>query len=372
MTALMTPVGLLRALSSHREAVEVGIGIYLGMLLVLAVIEATVVLLRRGRLTVRLTGVLGVLLVTLLIAAGLSTMGVAARQALLNSRSASSTRVRTSRARRSSRLSTPRRPTPSEAPSPPPSPSSAPSPPPTIDSQTVNVVSGGLQRTYNVLTPSDPVSHSLPVVVFLHGINATIQVEETRDGLEPYVLAGQAILVYPVAEDEVWDTGPDDPTPDVDDVAFLTTVLQQAAQLPDADPQRIYVAGFSHGGKMAWELACDVPQLFSGLVIIAATPVTPCGNAQPTMSLLQMAGTDDDQVPYSDVTPEVAAWAQGDGCSATPTSNDASPQITTYTGCSAGTTVVLASYQGEGHVWPGGGGEALPGPIMWGFISAQG
>ena len=364
----MSSVGLLRALSTYREGIEVAVGVCVGTVVVLAVVGITVELLRRSPLNVRPAGVLGVLLVAVLIVASLFTMGFAARQALLNSRVASVTGVPRPR-KRSNSPSPPARPTPSSAPSPAPTPSTAQSPTPAIDSQTVNVTSGGLQRTYNVLSPSDPVSQSLPVVVFLHGLNATIQVEEERDGLEPYVLAGQVILVYPVAEDEVWDTGPDDPTSNVDDVTFLSTVLQQAAELPNADPKRVYLAGFSDGGKMAWDLACDAPQLLSGLVIVAAVPVTPCANAQPTMSLLQMAGTDDPQVPYSEVTPEVAAWAQGDGCSPTPATSGASPQITTYGGCSEGTTVILASYQGEGHVWPGGGDEALPGPIMWTFIS---
>jgi polyhydroxybutyrate depolymerase len=365
----MSSTGLLQALSTHREGIEVAIAVFVATVVVLAVIAITVELLRRSPFNVRPAGVLGVLLVAVLIVASLFTMGVAARQALLNSRMASVTGVPRPRKRSSAPSPSPR-PAASTAPSTAPTLSPTPSPTPAIDSQTVNVTSGGLQRTYNVLTPSDPVSQSLPVVVFLHGLNATIQVEEERDGLEPYVLAGQVILVYPVAEDEVWDAEPDDPTSNVDDVTFLSTVLQQAAQLPNANPQRVYLAGFSHGAKMAWDLACVAPQLFSALVIVAAVPVTPCANAQPTMSLLQMAGTDDPQVPYSEVTPEVAAWAQGDGCSPTPATNDASPQITTYSGCSEGTTVILASYQGEGHVWPGGGDEALPGPIMWSFISA--
>jgi polyhydroxybutyrate depolymerase len=239
-----------------------------------------------------------------------------------------------------------------------------------MQSQDVTLTSGGLQRAYQVLEPTDPASSSLPVIVYLHGLDATIQLEEARDGLTGYVVAGQVILVYPVAENEEWDTGEDTRSAGVNDMAFLTTVLQQAATLPNADPHRVYVAGFSRGGKMAWELACSDPSLIAGLTIIAATPVTPCATPGPPMSLLQMAGTADPQVPYSTVTPEVASWAQKDGCSPNPASNGGSPDLTTYSGCADGTRVVLASYQGEAHVWPGGGGEALPGPIVWGFFSS--
>jgi len=263
-------------------------------------------------------------------------------------------------------------PKPTKTAPPQPTPSNTPPPPPGIQSLTEAVASGGLERTYNVLEPTAPVSSSLPVIVFLHGLDATLQIEEARDGLTGYVLAGQAILVYPVAEDEEWDTGEDARSAGVDDVDFLTIVLQQAQKLPDANPHRVYLAGFSRGGKMAWEMACSQPGLIAGLTVIAATPVTPCTTPEPPMSLLQMAGTADPQVPYSTVTAEVAAWAQHDGCSPTTSSNGGSPDLSTYSNCAAGTKVILATYQGEGHVWPGGHGEALPGPIVWQFFSSLG
>ena len=262
-------------------------------------------------------------------------------------------------------------PNPTKTAPPQPTPSSTP-PPPGMQVQSVTVNSGGLQRGYQVLEPTAPTSTSLPVIVFLHGLDATIQTEEGRDGLTPYVIAGQAILVYPVAQNEEWDTGEDSRSAGVDDVTFLSTVLQQAAGLPNANPHRVYLDGFSRGGKMAWDLACQVPKLIAGMIVIAATPVTPCATPGPPMSLLQMAGTADPQVPYSTVTPEVAAWAQKDGCSPNPTSDNGSPKLTTYSGCSDHTKVVLATYQGEAHVWPGGNGEALPGPIEWAFFSSLG
>lgn len=375
IVVVLTSLGILQAVTNLRFSAALGVAVALVTPAVLAVTWVVVFALRKSPLSMVLTGRqwrrrsgdrpqprprpsfwvgsgiaagLGAVMVALLVVVSLMAVNVNAQKELASSGV----------------------PSPTKTAPPQPTPSSTPSPPPGMQVESATVTAAGLQRSYQVLEPTDPVSSSLPVIVFLHGLDATIQIEEERDGLTPYVIAGQAILVYPIAESEEWNTGEDTRSVGVNDLSFLTTVLQQAATLPHANPHRVYLAGFSRGGKMAWELACAVPNLMAGLTIIAATPVTPCATPGPPLSLLQMAGTSDPQVPYSDVTPEVAAWAQKDGCSPTPTSTNGSPKLTTYSGCTDGTRVALASYQGETHVWPGGNGEALPGPIIWGFFSS--
>ncbi len=373
---VLTALGVLRAVTNLRFSAALGVAVLLVTPTVLILTWAIVFVLRRSPLSMPLTGRqwqprarraravpafwvgvssgiaagVGGVMVVLLIVISLAAVNLSAQRALATSGV----------------------PNPTKTAPPQPTPSNTPPPPPGVQSQWVTVNSGGLQRSYNLMEPTDPASSSLPVIVFLHGLDATIQTEENRDSLTGYVIAGQAILVYPVAENEEWNTGEDTRSVGVDDMAFLTTVLRQAASLPNANPHRVYLAGFSRGGKMAWELACAVPSLIDGLTIIAATPITPCATPGPPMSLLQMAGTADSQVPYSTVTPEVTDWAQKDGCSPDPTDNGGSPDLSTYAGCVDGTKVELVSYQGEEHVWPGGGGESLPGPIVWSFFSSLG
>ncbi len=373
IVVVLTSLGVLRAVTDLRFSAALGVAVLVVTPAVLIVTWVIVLLLRRSPLSMPLTGrqwrrrpsarprSRPVLQVGSGLAAGAGSVMVA----LLVVVSLMAVNVNAQKELASSGV-----PNPTKTAPPQPTPSSIPTPPPGLQLQSVTINSGGLQRAYQVVEPTAPVSSSLPVIVFLHGLDATIQLEQQRDGLMGYVLAGQVILVYPVAENEEWNTGEDVRSAGVDDVTFLTTVLQQAATLPNANPHRVYLAGFSRGGKMAWDLACRAPNLIAGLTIIAATPVTPCATPGPPMSLLQMAGTADPQVPYSTVTPEVASWAQKDGCPPNPTSNNGSPDLTTYSGCTDGTKVVLASYQGETHVWPGGNGEALPGPIVWSFFSS--
>ncbi|MBO0745549.1 MAG: acyltransferase family protein, partial [Candidatus Dormibacteraeota bacterium] len=373
IVVVLTSLGILRAMTNLRFSAALGVAVMLVTPAVLFLTWFIVFLLRRSPLSMPLTGrqwrrpprAQTRSLSFFRVGSGLTAGAGSVMVALLVVVSLLAVNVNAQKELASSGV-----PNPTKTAPPQPTPSNTPPPPPGMQLQSVTVTSGGQQRGYQVLEPTAPVSSSLPVIVFLHGLDATIQTEQARDGLTPYVTAGEAILVYPVAEDEEWDTGEDTRSAGVNDLAFLTTVLQQAATLPNANPHRVYLAGFSRGGKMAWDLACSVPTLIAGLTIIAATPVTPCATPGPPMSLLQMAGTADPQVAYSDVTREVASWAQKDGCAPNPSSNNGSPDLTTYSGCTAGTKVVLATYQGETHVWPGGNGEALPGPIVWNFFSS--
>ena len=373
MVVVLTSLGVLRAVTDLRFSVSLGVAVLVITPAVLILTWLIVFLLRRSPLSMPLTGrrwrrrpgTPQRLLSSFRVGSGLAAATGAVMVVLLVVVSLVAVNRPAQRELASSGV-----PRPTKTAPPQPTPSGTPPPPPGMQVQSATVTSGGLERSYQVLEPTDPVSTSLPVIVFLHGLDATIQTEQGRDGLTPYVTAGQAILVYPVAEQEEWDTGEVSRSAGVNDVAFLTTVLQQAAALPNANPHRVYLAGFSRGGKMAWQMACQDPNLIDGLTIIAATPVTPCATPGPPMSLLQMAGTADPQVPYSTVTREVAAWAQKDGCAPNPSSNNGSPILSSYSGCTNGTKVVLATYEGEAHVWPGGNGEALPGPIVWSFFSS--
>lgn len=49
-----------------------------------------------------------------------------------------------------------------------------------------------------------------------------------------------------------------------DDVAFLKSVLEDAAGRHGVDPARLLMSGFSRGGSMVWEMACLAPEFALG------------------------------------------------------------------------------------------------------------
>ena len=264
----------------------------------------------------------------------------------------------------------------------------APTPPAGAVSDLETVEAGGLQRTYQVIRPVRPAATRLPAVVFLHGVNATIGGEEARDGLLTAAAAGQVVLVYPVGYGMSWDVGSccgAAMDQGVDDMAFLSDVVDDVLAMPDVDTSRISLAGYSNGGKMAFRLSCARPGVFISLVIVDAVPVTPCAS-RPPISLLEFAARDDSELPYESsdgprtvdgvrltpVVTQVASWRQRDGCEVTPAVRTLGYLTTElWSSCRLGARVELATYGHGGHDWPYGDDDATPGAgqIMWTFLT---
>ncbi|MGH2929738.1 MAG: hypothetical protein ACRDL8_16175, partial [Solirubrobacteraceae bacterium] len=76
----------------------------------------------------------------------------------------------------------------------------------TINTTVSTMQVGGMTRSYTVLTPAKTtLPASAPIIVMLSGLNAEQPQEITRDQLTPYVAAGDAEVVYPLAYRESWN-----------------------------------------------------------------------------------------------------------------------------------------------------------------------
>ena len=268
-------------------------------------------------------------------------------------------------------------------------PAPTPSAPPTLatgtTTATVTLDVSGLSREYQVIRPVQPAADRIPALVVLHGITATIDYEEQRDGLLRVAAQGQAVLVYPAGYGRSWNAGVCcDPamSNDVNDVGFIDRVIQQVAADPEVDPARISLVGFSNGGRMAYEVDCAQPGLVTSVIAILAVPVTPCATSTP-VSLLAIATADDPEVPYAAgtgpgmgltaVTDVVAAWRGRDGCSDSTTTNSTAGQVVTavWGDCRWGTQVELATYASGGHNWQWGDSTTPSmGRLIWSFSVA--
>jgi polyhydroxybutyrate depolymerase len=247
---------------------------------------------------------------------------------------------------------------------------------------TVSITVAGLARSYLVARPANSGTASLPVLMELHGCCTTPQVELDRSGFLD--ATGPAILVYPAGYQKHWNAGACCGTAKPDDVSFLTAVVEQVlAGQPGADPARVFLVGYSNGGRMVYRMACERPRLFTAVAVFGAVNAQACRDPAP-VSLLVAAGTADPDLALTatatrhtakgylepTVEEQVEQYRQANGCRAGPATTGAGTLTsTTWTGCGSGEMVQLSLYAGGTHAWPLAVG-ATPGvaQVIWTFF----
>jgi polyhydroxybutyrate depolymerase len=172
----------------------------------------------------------------------------------------------------------------------------------TRDSIEVN----GLTRTYRTYTPRG-LARGAPLVLVLRGAGQSgVQMRiETGYAFDRLADTHHFVVVYPNARAHGGDwnscgTVGDDTAegPGIDDVRFLTSVVDKLVTEIGIDPSRTFAAGSSRGGFMALRLALEAPSRFRSVAAVSASVHTPdnfkCKPPQSgTSSVMIMNGTED-------------------------------------------------------------------------------
>ncbi len=240
---------------------------------------------------------------------------------------------------------------------------------------------GGFPRTYLVHAPSGVPAG---LVINLHGAGATGGGQAALTNYDSAADALGFVVAYPDGIDQSWADGRGASTPDrqgVDDVGFLTALINRLVSDYGIPPGRVFATGMSAGAFMATRLACDRADVVAAIAPVAGTlgSGVPCAPSRP-VSVLQFSGTADPVVPFggggmqgrggaSDIVsaPAMASrWRDLDRCASAPLEDDlpsagdgTSVHRLSALGCADGTAVVLLQINGGGHTWPTGN-FALP------------
>jgi polyhydroxybutyrate depolymerase len=256
----------------------------------------------------------------------------------------------------------------------------------TIRQQQLTVA--GRHRGYLLARPVHPGRGKLPVVVLLHGRGMTPAGMLQRSGL---LDTRPAIVVVPAGYGRSWNAGAccgPARAAGVDDVGFVTAVVGRAVDQPDADRRRVYLVGYSNGGRMAFRMACRRPRLFTAVAAVEAVSVYPCRSVAAPVPVLSVASTADpllrifdsappkriDGRPQPSVDDVIRSWRTLDGCSGTPVRTQAGAlDSLRWTACRSGAVVGEDLYAGGSHVWPGGSTLTPSAQArVWAFFSPAG
>jgi polyhydroxybutyrate depolymerase len=203
-----------------------------------------------------------------------------------------------------------------------------------------------------------------------------------------------ALIVYPDGFRNQWNEGRRDTAIEthrlgIDDVGFLTAIVDDLAAEFPIDPGRVFAAGISNGGMMALRLACERAERFAAIaVVVAAFPADLDCAPRRAVALIMIAGTEDPLVPYGggsirvlgrergavhSVQATVGFWVRHNECQEPPAAvefadldaDDGTELLhSRWAPCRDGTEVSFYAIKGGGHLWPGGriyAGERLIG-----------
>jgi polyhydroxybutyrate depolymerase len=278
-----------------------------------------------------------------------------------------------------------------------------------------SVVVGSLTRTYLVHVPARRrvstagLTIPWPLVIVLHGSSGDATAIEHQSGMDSLADAQRFLVAYPNGTGGAFGLYPSDwnagtccggaNRDNIDDLGFIAALIAEINVHLTMDTHRVYVAGFSSGGYMAYHAGCQLATTIAAIgVISGALADDSCVPSKP-MPLFAEHGTDDPEVPYDQdappppgpvpnvadtLPPSVRFWSSTNGCAAKTAKSAvkitaADVVQTSMTSCLAA-DVNFYAIRGGTHGWPGGPDDpgALPPMneinatvLMWQFFIAH-
>ncbi len=253
----------------------------------------------------------------------------------------------------------------------------------------------GRERIFLVHIPAQIKDKSnIPVVMALHGGGGSavqfashIQMEKTAD-------QNGFMVVYPQGTGKkvkmnTWNAGTCCSYAmenNVDDVGYISQLIDILVDEYRADPKRIYSTGHSNGAMMSYRLACELSDKITAIApnggqdyphdctLKRAVPVlhihgkedrcanyygsTECGGCfSDVMESLGMKPMPQKNGICHPVEDMVKQWARFDGCAGTArvTFQKGDVSCETYSNCKDGAEVTLCAIDNAGHTWAGSG-----------------
>ncbi len=257
-----------------------------------------------------------------------------------------------------------------------------------------DVKNNGLNREYKVYVPNNYKKNvPIPLVIFLHGGGGGMK-EAFSEGIDKmadkygFILAipqgaGKKILGKTIGS---WNSGNWSESKkfnpvsccgyagdnNIDDVGFISNMINGIENNYAVDEKRIYVTGISNGAMMSYRLACELSNKIAAVAVVAP-PFVPetCNNVKP-ISIMHVQGTADPCALYNGGvcgsclgSKPIAAqsaenmvnfWTKKDRCLDEPKIiyQKGNAKCVIYSQCETGIEIEFCTIDGGGHTWPGG------------------
>lgn len=259
----------------------------------------------------------------------------------------------------------------------------------------------GLEREYILHIPATyDAQIPTPLILALHGLGDTNSNFMAGTGFNAMADTANFIIVYPQAIVDglfgaAWNNGAGSfgitLNGDVDDVGFLSSLIDSIDASYNVATEQVYATGFSMGGIMTHKLGCDLNNRLAAIASVAGPmPDASAGNctAENPIPVMHLHGTGDATVAYEDggfngfdaglmgAEESIDFWTNFNGCTTTPLitnlpdiANDGySIEKYEYAPCEEATEVILYKIANAPHTWLQPGNDVFASEEIWNFF----
>lgn len=255
----------------------------------------------------------------------------------------------------------------------------------------------GAARQYILYVPGLPKDELAPLLVVLHGGMGNAESIERSTGMDALADSGGFLVAYPqgtgmplrgMPDRRTWNAGTCCGAAmkrNIDDVTFLSEVIDAIVTSYPVDRRRVYVTGISNGGMMAYRLAEERPAKVAAIAVVAGSLGIDDFSAAKDVPVLHIHGDRDRNIPFAGGkgeqslsgvefrsvadTIELVLAPRGET-----TRDEQRPGeriLRTSYRCSAGAPVTLVVLEGTAHGWPGGERDTGPDRAPDGFSASE-
>jgi polyhydroxybutyrate depolymerase len=251
-----------------------------------------------------------------------------------------------------------------------------------------SIVHDNINREYILYVPNSyDGTSAVPILFNFHGFGGSASQFMQEADMRSLAEADTFILVYPQGScldgSSHWNpcpTGGDNKST-ADDVGFVESMIGEISSQYTIDMERIYAAGYSNGGMMAYGLANYKSDLIAAVASVSGTMLNCTGPTSHPMPVVHLHGTSDAVVSYNgsndwnSVQSTLDYWTSFNNTISTPTintDNTGGMTIEHYSFEQGDNSVSVEHYKyiGGDHVWFN---ETYQGQnaseLVWNFMS---
>ena len=246
------------------------------------------------------------------------------------------------------------------------------------------IVHNGINREYVLYIPNSYNGISnVPLMLNFHGFGGSASDYIIEADMSSLAETENFILVYPQGScldgSSHWNACPNggDNKSDADDFGFVESMINEISSQYNIDMERVYAAGYSNGGMMAYGLANYKSDLIAAVASVSGAMLDCTGSTSHPMPVLHLHGTSDGVLPYNggngwnSAQSTLEHWINFNNTVLTPTlTSDNNIEHYVYDQGDSLVSVEHYKYIGGDHVWFNSTFQGQnTSELVWSFLS---